>query len=159
MLRPPSSRGAASRQRRPSETNTASSGVLLVVHVGPVDDLAVLDHVAQEGARDRAAAARREGRLRSGAGGCDHARNPVVGEHDRRSVERDEPAELPDERGESLLDLERRAERAGAAVRGVEEVDPPAKLVAELLGLLGAGLRDGRLTREAGLTSQPMARP
>ena len=46
--------------------------------------------------------------------------------------------QLADERAERLLELERGRERAGAAVRRLEHVDPTAELVAQRLRLAGA---------------------
>ena len=89
-------------------------------------------------------------RARSG----DHPRGAVVGEHDRRPVERDEAAQLADERGERLLDLERRAERAGAAIRGVEQIDPAAELVTEPFRL-----RSARSARRSVSCAEPVHEP
>ena len=50
--------------------------------------------------------------VRAAPGGRDRPRRVVLDEHDRRAVERHEPAHLADERAERLLDLERRPERA-----------------------------------------------
>ena len=70
---------------------------------------------------------------------------PSSAEHDRHPVERQEHAHLADERLERLVELERRAERPRAAVRGLEHVRPPAELVAQPLGLGRPRLGDRRL--------------
>ena len=54
-------------------------------------------------------------------------------------------AQLPDEGAERLVHLERRAERAGAAVRSVEEIRATSELVAEILRLGRALEGDARL--------------
>jgi hypothetical protein len=74
-------------------------------------------------------------RLLAAAGRGHHLRAPVLREDDRGALERDEPAQLADERAERLLDLERRAEGPRAAVRRLEHVDAPAELVAQPLRL------------------------
>ena len=51
---------------------------------------------------------------------------------------------------ERLVEVERRAERARAAVRGVEQVGAPAELVAQRLRLLGAPLDVLALARRGG---------
>src|SRR5437667_428481 len=80
--------------------------------------------------------------LRAAPRGGDHVREAVFGEHDRHPVERDQSAELPDEDGEGRLELERRAEGAGAAIGGLEQVDAPSELVAQPLRLDRAVLGD-----------------
>ena len=139
-VRAPTTSGAARRERSPSSLNSVLLGVFPVGHVLSVDRLARSQNVVEQRARDRAAGARREDRLRAGARCRDHARGSLLGEHDRRAVERDEAAKLPDEGREGLLDLERRAERAGAAVGSVEQVDPAAELVTKALRLRGPAL-------------------
>jgi hypothetical protein len=71
----------------------------------------------------------------------DHARSPLLREDDRHSVERDEAAQLANERSECLVEIERRAEGTRAAIRGVEQICPTAELVAQSLGFGGTLLR------------------
>ena len=78
----------------------------------------------------------------------DDARLIPFYQHERNARERDEPAQLADERAERLVEVERRAERAGAAVRGVEQIRAPAELVAQRLRLVDARLCGERLLRE-----------
>ena len=120
----------------------------------PVDGLAGAQHLLEHRAGDGALRCR-AGRPPAAPTPCrrDHARRGVVGEHDRGPVERDEPAQLADEGAERLLEVERRAERAGAAVGGVEQVGAPAELVAERLGLGGA------LPGELRLAGEPLDEP
>ena len=77
----------------------------------------------------------------------------MLGEDQRDPVELERRADLPDEEPERLLHVERRRERPGAAVRELEAIRVAADLVAELLGLGGAGLRARRLPVE--LARQP----
>ena len=105
-------------------------------------------HVVKQRAGHGPPRARRKDRFDRGAGRRDHPRRAVVGQDDRRPVERDHAPQLANERGERLLDLERRPERPCAAIRGVEEIDPPAELVAEPFRFRRALVSDGRLLRE-----------
>ena len=59
-----------------------------------------------------------------------------------------EKPELTDDGGKRFPDVERRAERAGTAVRGVEDVDTAPECVPQSLRLRGAGLRDLALVYE-----------
>jgi hypothetical protein len=128
-------------------------GMSGVCHVAPVDGLAGAEHLFEHGARHCALEAGREDVLRADSRRCDHARRRLVGEHDRRPVERHEPAKLADEGPEGLLEVERRAERAGAAVGRVEQIGPPPELVPKLLRF------DGALPGESGLADEPFDEP
>src|SRR5439155_14791223 len=66
-------------------------------------------------------------------------------EHERHPAERNQTTKLPDEAAECLVDVEGRGERAGTAVRRLEQVDAAAELIAKLLGFGRAGVCDGRL--------------
>src|SRR3954467_15052118 len=82
------------------------------------------------------------------AGRRDDARRALLGEYDRDPVERDQPSQLSDERAERLVEVERRAERACAAVGGVEQVGAPPELVPQRLGLLRSLLGERALLLE-----------
>src|SRR5437763_150972 len=73
----------------------------------------------------------------------------VLGEHDRHAVEGHETAQLADEGAERLVHLERRAERACAAVRGVDQVGAPRELIAQAHRLLRPRARVQALHLEA----------
>ena len=62
----------------------------------------------------------------------------ALDEQDRGAVEGQQSAQLLDERRERHVEVERRAERARAAARRLEHVDPPPELVAQPLRLGGA---------------------
>ena len=68
-------------------------------------------------------------------------------------------AQLADERGERLSISSDDAERTGAAVRGVEEVDAAAELVAERLGLRRRARAPRRVSCASRFTSQPTTAP
>ena len=89
--------------------------------VAPVDRLVRAQQLLQQRSVDRAAPSR--------AASTSSAPAPaaaitwalrLLAEHDRDPVEREQAAHLADERVEGLLELERRAERPGAAVGGLE---------------------------------------
>ena len=143
-------RPRADRQRRDelaAQAERDEQTVLRELRVGEVvaHDRMAGEHALQHGALERADAAGREQLVRAAAGGGDRRRRVVLDEHDRRAVERNEAAQLDDERAERLLDLQRRAERAGAAVRRLERVDVAAELVAKRLGLARAHQPESRL--------------
>ena len=147
-VRAPTTSGAARRQRSPSSLNSSSSAYLR----SAMSRRYTVWPVLRTSSSSEPATGRREpgGKTVSapGAGSRDHPGGSLVREHDCRAVERDEAAQLPDEGREGLLDLEGRAERAGAAIRSVEQVDPAAELVTEALGFRGAPLRDDHLPTE-----------
>ena len=74
-------------------------------------------------------------------------RGVAFDEDDRRPLEGHEAAQLADERAERLVELERGAESARAAVRRLEDVDAVAELVAQPLRLCGARLGAARARR------------
>ena len=74
-------------------------------------------------------------------------------EDDRHPVERDEAAQLADERLESLVEIERRTEGTCAACRRLEDVGTAAQLVTEQFGLYDLRLRGRRLV------AQPVDKP
>ena len=78
-----------------------------------------------------------------------HLETLALDQHDRDAVERHERAHLADERLESVLEYERRAECARAAVRRLEHVDAAAERVAQFLSLDSTFLRELRLARQA----------
>src|SRR2546423_11771541 len=81
-------------------------------------------------------------------GRCHDARATVLGKDDRHPLEGEEAAQLADERREGLVELEGRAERTGAPVRGLEDVDPPPERVAQPLRLRRPLLRNAALAPE-----------
>jgi hypothetical protein len=76
-------------------------------------------------------------------------RAPLFAEHDRHPVERQQPTHLADERVERLVELEGRAQRAGAPVRRLEHVRAVPESVPELLGLGRATLGNRGLAPQA----------
>ena len=128
-------------------------GVGGVLHVAPVDGLRACQNFLEHRARNGSARPDREDGVGAGARRRHHACSAVVGENDRRAVEAEESAQLPNERCEGLVEVERRPERPRAPVGGVEDVHAPAQLVAEALGFAGA------LLGELGLTSQAVDEP
>ncbi len=115
-----------------------------LAHVLAVDRLAS-EHLFQERPRDRPVAAGREDVRGRDARGRHHVRHAAFGEDDRGPVERHEPAQLPDEGAERLVEVERGAERPRAAPGRLEQVDTPAESVAQLLGLGRLRFRGRRL--------------
>ena len=99
-----------------------------------------LEHALEQRALDRVAVPGREDLVRTAAGGRHRRRGVALDEDDRRPLEGKETAQLADERAERLVELERRAEGARAAVRGLEDVDAVAQLVAQPFRLGGARL-------------------
>src|SRR5207302_3407609 len=97
---------------------------------------------------DRTDAAGRKDLVRPASRGRDRARGLALDQDDRRPVERNELAQLVDERVERPLDLERGSECAGAAVRGFEHVGAAAELVAQPVRLGGPRLGGETLERE-----------
>ena len=142
---PDRARAGDERRREPAAEAERDERLLLPVprrlELAPVDGLVRREHVLEQRAGERRRRARREGVVRAGAGGGHHARRAVLGEDDRDAVEREQAAQLADERAERLGELERRAQRARAAVDRVEEVGAPAELVAEGLRLRRPRLR------------------
>ena len=138
-MRAPSRSGVTSSLRSPSARRLLVRGVLPVAEVAPYDDLAV-EHALEQGALDRVAVAGREHFARAAAGGGHRGRGVALHEDDRRPLEGNEAAQLPDERAECLVELERRAEGARAAVRRLEDVDAVTELVAQPFRLGGAQL-------------------
>src|SRR5581483_2018325 len=112
-------------------------GELLLLEVLAHDDVAAA-HTLEHGAAHRPRASGREELGRTAARGRDRLRGVVLDEDDRGTVERNDGAELADERAEGRLDLERRAERTRAAVRGIEDLAALPELVAQPLSLGGA---------------------
>ena len=153
IARAPWSSGVASRQRRPSARNSSSSGIVGAAHVAPVDGLVRAQQLLEQRPVDRPARAGRQHLVRAGAGDGHHLRDAVLAQHDRDPVEGQQPAHLADEGVEGLVELERGAERAGAAVGGLERVRAAAELVAQPLGIGRARLGD------PGLAEQPQHQP
>jgi hypothetical protein len=120
----------------------------MVAHVAPVDGLPGPEDLVDEGSRRQRLPGWKHDVVHE-AGGRHHPHVPFLQQHDRRPVEWDQVAQLTDERAERLLELERRAKRLGAAVRGVDRVAAPVQLVLQLLGLLDAVVGDGGFGREA----------
>src|SRR5205085_10187185 len=69
--------------------------------------------------------------------------------HNRDPLEGDQRPQLANESAERLVEVERRRERACAAVRSLEHVHPAPELVAERLGLARASFRERCLVRES----------
>ena len=103
------------------------------------------DHRLETRARDRDRGAGSEELLVRDPGGRHHETAAPLDEQDRRAVERQQAAQLLDEGRERHVEVERGAERAGGAARGLAEVDASAELVAEPLGLRGTLLGGARL--------------
>src|SRR4029450_825469 len=114
-------------------------GVLPVGDVAPYDDLAV-EHAFEQRALDRVAVAGREHVTGAAARGRHRGRGVALHQDDRRPLEGNEATQLADERAERLVELERRAERARAAVRSLEDVDAVTELVAQPFSLGSAQL-------------------
>ena len=123
--------------------------VLGIREIPPNDDFAG-EHAVEHRAAQWACGARREDLVRSAACRRHRAGGLTLDEDDRRSLERDEAAYLADEGAERLLDLERRSERAGAAVRRLEEVDAAAERIAQAFGLGRRARRPGVPRSRAG---------
>jgi len=116
--------------------------IALVRNVLAVDGLTA-EHLLEQRALDGPVRPRREDVVRGAPGRGHHLRAARVGEHDRHPLERNQPAELANERVEGLVQLERRAQRPGAAARRLEQVDAASKPVAQTFGF-GRLLAGGR---------------
>ena len=101
-----------------------------VDHVLPVDGLAFPQDVGEKRLAHGLARAAREDHLGADSRDRHHPSRSRLFEDDRHPVERDEPSQLADERLEGRVEVERGAERAGAPCGRLEDVGPPAQLVA-----------------------------
>ena len=97
----------------------------------------VRDHLLQDRVRHGDRGARLQIVVGADARSRHHARAAALGKQDRGAVEGQQAAELADEGGERLVEVERRAERPRRTVRRLEQVDATAELVAQTLGLCG----------------------
>ena len=113
----------------PERDEAAVLRVLVVGELAPDDDLAV-EHAVEHRAVKRPLAPGGKHLGRAAACGGDRSRGVALDQHDRRALERHEPAYLADERAKRLLHLERGAERACAAVRRLEHVHTSAERIA-----------------------------
>ena len=113
----------------PERDEAAVLRVLVVGELAPDDDLAV-EHALEHRAVKRPLAPGGKHLGRAAACGGDRSRGVALDQHDRRALERHEPAYLADERAKRLLHLERGAERACAAVRRLEHVHTSAERIA-----------------------------
>ena len=118
-----------------------------LLEVAPHDDPA-LEHLLEHRSLERPCTAGREDLVRAPAGGRHRRRRVPFDENDRCPLERDEATQLADEGAERRVELERRGERAGDAVRRLEDVGAPGELVAEPFRLGGARDHDLPLGRE-----------
>ena len=146
------------QERRDDPRAQAELGQLHLLRVEVVAEVSTVDRLgsAHDLLDQRASRHRRPGveHLVVPDAGCGHhVHVPFVGEDDRGPVERDQPLELPDERSERLVELERRAERPSATVRCLEQVGAAAELVAKVLG------RPGLRGRRPRLGSQKLDQP
>ena len=120
-------------------------GVARVGHVLAIDRLAGAKDLVEQCLADRLARAAGEDHLGADSRHRQHLRGSRLFEDDRHPVERDEAAQLADERLESLVEIERRVEGACAACRRLEDVRTAAQLVTEQFGLCDLRLRGRRL--------------
>jgi hypothetical protein len=97
-----------------------------VAHVFPVSHLTRPEDLGEQRLAYRRARPAGEDVLRADARDSHHLRGPALFEDDRHPVERNEPAQLPDERLEGVVEVEGGAERAGAPGGGLEYVGAAA---------------------------------
>jgi hypothetical protein len=132
-------------------------GIARRLHRPPVDELAV-EHLLQYRSFDGPRGAARKHPIGAAAGDRHHLCASALDEHDRDAVEGDESAQLANERAERLVEVERRRERPRAPVRGLQQVDAAAELVAEALRLGRPRLGHRSLAREP-VDGQPTISP
>ncbi len=99
-----------------------------------------LEDAFEQRAFDRVTVPGREDVARAAAGSGHRRRGVAFHEDDRRPLEGNEAAQLANERAERLVELERRAEGARAAVRRLEDVDAMTELVTQAFRLGGPRL-------------------
>ena len=128
-------------------------GEARVGHVLAVDRLAAAKDLVEQCLAHRLARAAGEDHLGADSRHRHHVGGSRLFEDDRHPVERDEAAQLADERLERLVEIERGAEGTGAACRGLEDVGTAAQLVAEQLRLDDLRLGGHRLL------AQPVDQP
>jgi hypothetical protein len=128
-------------------------GVARLGHVLAVDRLASAKDLVEQRLAHGLARAAGEDHLCADSRHRQHLSGSRLFEDDRHPVERDEAAQLADERLESLVEIERRTEGTCAACRRLEDVGTAAQLVTEQFGLYDLRLRGRRLV------AQPVDKP